>query len=109
MFQMYGGRGNYDSDNIKKLNVIVICISIGSIIYSGFLIDNYIKKKNHSQYRDYGISLIVIPVISILFLLLGYFKGDGFVMTALCITIVNLVLFFVSLGNLANLPNKTIL
>ena len=103
---MYGGRGNYDSYNIKYFYVFVIVISISSIIYSGFLIDYYIKNNNHSQYRDYGISLIVIPVISILFLLLGYFKGDKFIMVAGFITLVNFVLILVSLGNNQQIYDK---
>lgn len=91
---------DYDKD-IKYFYVFVIVISISSIIYSGFLIDYYIKNNNKSKYRDYGISLIVIPVISILFLLLGYFKGKSFIVIAGFISVVNFVLIFVCLDNVS--------
>jgi hypothetical protein len=93
---MHGGRGDYDSDNTGYIYVFVITVSILSIIYSGFLIDYYIKNKDDNNYRDYGIVLIVIPIISILLLSLGYFNGDGFIFGAGLISLVNAFLAIVS-------------
>jgi hypothetical protein len=102
MFQMYGGFGNLHGDDIDNKIIYYFpiglsMISIGSAIY---LIDCYVKKnvntKKIDKYRDYGIVLIVLPVVSLILLLVGHLKIDFLKFFSFFISIINLILIVVT-------------
>ena len=99
---MYGGFGNLHGDDIDNKIIYYFpiglsMISIGSAIY---LIDCYVKKnvntKKIDKYRDYGIVLIVLPIVSLIVLLIAHFKVDILKFLSFFISFINFILLVVT-------------
>jgi heme/copper-type cytochrome/quinol oxidase subunit 2 len=82
---MYGGEtssmwSDYSLNTILFI-IFIVVVSIISIICGGFLIDFYYKNIDNSDYNDlkddiktlyyYAIGLIVIPIITLIFIIMG--------------------------------------
>ena len=80
---------------MDKIYIFPILLSIISISYSIYLIDYYIKKKN-DKYRDYGIVLIVLPIVSLIVLLIAHFKVDILKFLSFFISFINFILIIVT-------------